>query len=1291
MNISSLIFAAAVTLSAGIASAQGYTAEYVTDHNIDIQRMMPVRPCVQSGHSVKAHIPDAPRPDFELRGALINANSWPANSLRCPYGIYSATFSHGDASPIVNPLALDPLLNPATGAVMTPQGYMVIATTPYMGYYLVDRLMFDPNDWTLTLREAADMECMARSMTYNPADGKVYGCFANLDGSFSFSSLDLKTGARKKIVARMEQPYSAMAADSEGKLYAIDQEGSLFSVDIKTGEAQLLYGLNLPSAYTTSATFDPSTSKLLYVQTREDGSELFAIDPMDGTSLSYGTFPDGEQWTGIYVQPAEAEAGAPAAPAGLETDFQEGSLEGTLSFTIPEFLYCGANAEDETEWIVSVDGNESSSGVGMPGEAILVSLSVPSVGEHTLGVTLRNEAGMSPSVELRRYFGPDKPVIAERPVLKYSDGKVSLSWSLSSEGAAGGWIDPQAVRFDIVRYPGGETVAEKIEGTNWTQEVTIPETLTALSFGVIPVQESVRGQEVKSNSVALGNIALPYEVDFTQPASLDAFHIEDANADGVTWQRDEHGAFVDYSSITMNDWLISAPIEMKRGLVYSLTVDAWSQTVRHDERIAIWIGDGMETGAMKKRLTSRTLDGHPDPINLLITVEEDGLYHIGLQGISPAGQYILRLGSISIAAPVAQSAPDYPRFLSLEPDDKGALSMTGRVLVPIRASDGSSISSLKSLTVKRGDKTVATFSKPSPGQIVTFTDAPEVAGSYRYSAFAESEQGEGLTVSGDVRVGVNIPANPISVRVDGNILSWAPVHNGVDGLQLNTTDVDYHIFDKYFREIGSTADCSFELPEVAEDGYPEARLYYVCASTEAGENKAWTSPSLIDNINVSTDGEYAPINAEEYEGVIGLTFAGGLPAGRNPWKYVESLTETGSHPLEGSLHEGEEGAMIVLPGVSVSGDQPTFSFICKGISRQNVIVYVIDEGLLQPVPAEALQFVEYDGQLYVHTSLKDFTGHTVNAGVAICGVGEFTISDLRIDRQTPLFVVMESVTADALHTCGSVTVTAHLRNIGPDTSRSMSVLMEGTYDTPDGITTADFSEKKAVAPLKAGESVEVTFKLPLEQFHHEQLYATALLMDNHDVRWPSYAGKTQVKVADRQHPQVRNVEASFYPEANVVRVKWESPDGLDSSGTPVNVTASASLSGYKIYADKKLIGNQQAGFHAYTQLLPNDEPDAGKDVEYTVVACYGDEESLPADPAIVTITGVKAIEREEGSMRVSTIGSDLHIDGACGDVEVYNASGVCVARRTSSPSIVVSLDAGIYIITDGHSTLSVRL
>ena len=1303
------VFSFFITACAGVAVSTAAVAEPSGQglvHNIDLAKMMPVRESGVSGRGRSAARPQpaaiaAVRPGFVMCGSLLAGDLINGQSAKKPYGIYSATFTPGEAPEVKN-IALDSRLNATTGAVMTPEGYFVISTTPYMGYYLVDHYLFDPEDWTMISRTAADMETMARSLAYNPVDKRVYGSFANLDGTFSFSSLDIKNGTRKKIVARSEEPYQALAFDESGTLFGINTEGSLVSINISDGSETLLYALSLPSAYTTSATYDASSGSLIYVQAREDGSELYSIDPVTGSVVSLGEFANNEQWGGIYIPSAEASENAPAAATDIATDFGGGLLSGTVAFNSPTTLFGGGEIEGEMRWTLKANGETLGEGTCSPGERIETAVEVAEAGVYVFTVIISNEAGESPAASRTVAVGPDVPLMSDVPLLSKDNdnGQLQLRWEAPSVGVSGGYVNTSTLTYDIIRYPGGEKAAEGIAATMWSEPAPEGEALRVVSYGVVAVNEGRRSEEILSNPLALGKISLPYEVDFRAPGVLDAFHIVDANGDGITWTPDEkHSAYVDYSSQAMNDWLISAPVELKRGMVYTVTIDAWSQSVRHDERIALWIGQGMESADMTKRLVSRTLDGHPAPFQVQVTVDKDGEYNFGIQGCSPSGQYILRLGSVSISEPVAQTAPEAPRILSLVPDEEGALKVAGRILLPVKASDGSMLGSLTGFSVSRGEEEILNMEKVLPGQIVSFNDEVKKAGLYRYSMKASSEAGVGVTGYMDVYVGVNVPSNPDKREIemlggDSYRLSWQPVAKDIDGRTLNTKKLTYHIYDKNCRELGSLDDNFFTLPAPDNLVYPQSDMYYVKAATSAGINDSWTATSGVIDMKVANDGVLRMPLYEMLNRGIGIsTDEEEQPGGTNPWRYVDENSGGDSGYIVGeSLKDGGKMA-LVLPPVTVGENSAELKLRCdKAEESDEVEVYIHSNGIVGAVGEEYITTPD-DGT--ITADLSGYAGQTVNAIIVTDG-RTLGIREIRLECVVPTDIRIEA-TAPAEHTYGKVPVGIEVRNAGSRNAERVPLYLDRLLIGESGESHWQQIESFEIASLPTGETAKRDLRVEFPRYGGERLYLRARLGEiaGNDGR-DGESREIDVSYADRGYPAARQTEGQLKESLTAVDLKWERPEGLDADGLPHEGESREKLSGYKIYAGSMLLGATDAAVTTYRDELEGDRlPSRDTLVEYSVVACYGDEESEPGESAPVMILKAELIAGGADAMRAEYVGGEILLYGAQGDVEVYTPDGKRVARLSANTDVESPLrmkaERGIYIVSDGKTTLRLSL
>lgn len=84
---------------------------------------------------------------------------------------------------------------------------------------------YNPETWQLTNKVAASHSSIATSLTYNPADKKIYGSFYSEDREkFYFGTINTKT-ADCDTIAFLEHSFNALASDAAGTLYFVNDNG----------------------------------------------------------------------------------------------------------------------------------------------------------------------------------------------------------------------------------------------------------------------------------------------------------------------------------------------------------------------------------------------------------------------------------------------------------------------------------------------------------------------------------------------------------------------------------------------------------------------------------------------------------------------------------------------------------------------------------------------------------------------------------------------------------------------------------------------------------------------------------------------------------------------------------------------------------------------------------------------------------------------------------------------------------------------------------------------------------
>ena len=123
---------------------------------------------------------------------------------------------------------------------------------------------------------------MSTDLTYNPADGLVYGCFTNdaADG-YEFGTVDFAEGERTTISA-LPAAWNAIAADKSGNMFVIDMEGDLLKVDKSNGSVTRIGATGYVPQNLSSATFDHKTGKLYWTvspKTERRSNSLTSLMP----------------------------------------------------------------------------------------------------------------------------------------------------------------------------------------------------------------------------------------------------------------------------------------------------------------------------------------------------------------------------------------------------------------------------------------------------------------------------------------------------------------------------------------------------------------------------------------------------------------------------------------------------------------------------------------------------------------------------------------------------------------------------------------------------------------------------------------------------------------------------------------------------------------------------------------------------------------------------------------------------------------------------------------------------
>ena len=147
--------------------------------------------------------------------------------------------------------------------------------------------VYDADTWTLERSQSGVTPAL--DLTYNVADGKVYGTFS--DSNAIFGILDITTGSYSAIGV-MRIPPVALVSDSAGRIYCIGMDGNLYTVDKTTAEMTAVGPTGVAPFSVQSAVIDADSGKCYWAASRGDySSGLYEVDLSTGNATLIYDFP----------------------------------------------------------------------------------------------------------------------------------------------------------------------------------------------------------------------------------------------------------------------------------------------------------------------------------------------------------------------------------------------------------------------------------------------------------------------------------------------------------------------------------------------------------------------------------------------------------------------------------------------------------------------------------------------------------------------------------------------------------------------------------------------------------------------------------------------------------------------------------------------------------------------------------------------------------------------------------------------------------------------------------------
>lgn len=766
----------------------------------------------------------------EIFGSLVYSSDWSSLSEEdYPYGVYSLPT---DSKKSVLKFASG--LNPLTATLAGDKYYMVTRRFEYTGEIIQMYLhVFDINTWKMV--EEYDLEpdwqYMPLVITYDRTDAQIYAITYSDDWTkHELAILDPNSGKMDYVatigtVGVMPNIFTLSATD-EGNLLAICDNGKLYNIDKSTGAMNLVGSTGYFPTGLQSTVFDYETKTLYWAGVMtNDESGLFTVDCNTGVAKKVYNFEPYEEYVGLYIMQNEYPDDVPQKPEAEFIFDADGSLTGTLEFTVPSKNNAGESLDTSLTMSITVDGTEITKygETWNPGHSTTVPVSMTE-GSHLIKVAAANEHGYGEAAYLNVYAGFDAPRPVKNLKLKISDdGLATLTWDNVDESVHGGYVDMESLRYKVLRADGS-VAADNLAENSFSEQ--LPEIIQKYKYSVVAYTDDAQSTPVESNTIKFGDYyGVPYFEDFEDYVTVGKeYTIINSNADGdyYTWgltrESNETGYVMAYNCNwdgPANDYVVTPEIYLEKEKFYRLSFQHMlnSEWMTYFNKIEIIAGRSSSIEDMDILIgTFQGLESNDtDVAECFFTLPESEMYNFAFRICSAAGQGVFWINDLKIEAVGMADAPEQVSF-SLKADNSEPEKVTVTFTTPKYTAAGNPLSSLTAVNIYRNEETTPcyTLENPDCGVKYTWTDESPSPGLSHYRVVAVNESGESFTEAKNVFVGGFIPT--FTETFDS-----AEQFDFYEILNLNNDDKTWSLIDgsvQYEYNISKYADDWFMSPAI---------------------------------------------------------------------------------------------------------------------------------------------------------------------------------------------------------------------------------------------------------------------------------------------------------------------------------------------------------------------------------------------------------------------------------------------------------------------------------------------
>ena len=698
-----------------------------------------------------------------------------------------------------------------SGAVIEMNGNII------KGYYKYS-LDFETGTVTNVEEFGLDIPIMFINARLNTEDGNIYGFAYDFDneGTIVWATANPYDIANTSRVVNSKSTYcySLCYNESDGNFYGFNTKQEFVTID-KQGNQTVITQVPEPENFATyfaGIVWVPSINAFYWnAQYADDASALYKVT-LDGEFSILNYYPEGTEFTYLFTTETAINPDLPARPSFGSVNFIDGSLSGSVTFTMPTEMSDGIAlpVSSPLDYTVLLDDVVYTTGKSATGDSVTINFSVDDTGYHKFSIFVTYDGYNSSLANRTIWIGNDTPLAPTNVTLTQTE----VTWNaVGYQGIHGGYVNPDEVEYEI--YINGNLVGTTSD-TSLPVSFSEDATIAKYSATVYAIFDGNKGKGGSSNEILAGR---PYQVPMYIEPTYDEFElmvIEDKNKDGITW-----GYWKDHNALgtlyTYNyedyfdDYIFLPPVEITNiDKFYLFSLEAAIRAPNYpDEYLEVVYASAPSSESVMGILvpefapTAEQYDETWTRKEALWIVPSPGTYYIGIHATSPGDQLGLLAKSFRLTeSDIDETSPSAPVINEVIPAANGGLNATVNFTYPSTLLNGSLIDEDASLslnaTVNGNPVAITHTGKPGENSSCVLETRQ---GRNEISIFVTLNNLDSPSDITSIFTGQTIPATPKNVKGEAAedmmsiYLTWDPVttpdsRNGY----INPEDVRYAVY-----------------------------------------------------------------------------------------------------------------------------------------------------------------------------------------------------------------------------------------------------------------------------------------------------------------------------------------------------------------------------------------------------------------------------------------------------------------------------------------------------------------